>query len=162
MLDMFCSRCKTDVEIIYFSKSRRNVYYRVCDICKAKTIYNKCLTIGKRYDKSNYFCRLNKNCPIRLHQCLLKYGDLVHPTDWLYHPENMIVWNRNYNVVQSDERLKRLTMYEVHYYYHYNQNMFNISNRKFLNEIKISSIKRVIHKLKLPDVLINVIFNFLY
>ena len=156
MLDMFCSRCKTDVEIIYFSKSRRNVYYRVCDICKAKTIYNKCLTIGKSS------IRLKKNCPIRLHQCLLKYGDLVHPTDWLSHPENMIVWNRNYNVVQSDERLKRLTMYEVHYYYHYNQNMFNISNRKFLNEIKMSSIKRVIHKLKLPDVLINVIFNFLY
>ena len=99
---------------------------------------------------------------MRLQPLILSYGDLVIPSTWIHNTENSVSWNKFYNLIQANEQLRWQTIYASNIYYHYNQNMFNISNRKFLNEIKISSIKRVIHKLKLPDVLINVIFNFLY
>ena len=151
---MLCSRCNTDLDIIYFSKSRRKVYYRVCDICKAKTIHNKCLLLVKKSIKER------KNCQMRLQPFLLSYGDLVSPS--VYHnTENSVAWNKFYNMTQANEQLKRQTIFACNIYYHYNQAMFNIANRKFLKEIKFSTIKRMINKLKLPDVLINVIFKFL-
>ena len=151
---MLCSRCHTDLDIIYFSKSRRKVYYRVCDTCKAKTIYNKCLLLVKKSIKER------KNCQMRLQPFLLSYGDLVIPNMWS-HPDNMVSWNKFYNMTQANEQLKRQTIFACNIYYHYDQAMFNIANRKFLKEIKFSTIKRMINKLKLPDVLINVIFKFL-
>ena len=152
---MLCSRCNTDLDIIYFSKSRRKVYYRVCDTCKAKTIYNKCLLLVKKSIKER------KNCQMRLQPFLLSYGDLVSPSTWIHNTENSVSWNKFYNLIQTNEQLKRQTIFACNIYYHYNQAMFNIANRKFLKEIKFSTIKRMINKLKLPDVLINVIFKFL-
>ena len=158
---MLCSRCHTDLDIIYFSKSIRKVYYKVCDTCKAKTIYNKCLLLVKKSIKER------KNCQMRLQPFLLSYGDLVIPNMWLSHRLNisftdtMVSWNKFYNLIQANEQLRWQTIYASNIYYHYNQAMFNIANRKFLKEIKFSTIKRMINKLKLPDVLINVIFKFL-